>query len=36
MTSQKWNPKRYDASANYVSNYGLEVVDFLKPKPGGC
>lgn len=32
--SQDWNPESYAKNARFVSDYGLEVVDLLGPKPG--
>lgn len=32
--TQDWNPSRYERNAAFVAEYGLEVVELLKPGPG--
>lgn len=34
MTKMKWDPNLYDASHNYVSKYGSNVLELLDPKKG--
>ncbi|MDY6939925.1 MAG: class I SAM-dependent methyltransferase [Cyanobacteriota bacterium] len=31
---QTWNAKTYDRNARFVSDLGMEVVEWLTPKPG--
>ena len=29
-----WDPEHYDAHGRFISQYGLELLDWLKPRPG--